>query len=87
MCDRVGDRILRSSTKWVHTRGAFSPDRAQKYAYIADCTNDQIHIPDRATGVTLSSFGRPGQAAGDISSPHTLAVDLEGQYLRRGITK
>jgi DNA-binding beta-propeller fold protein YncE len=57
---------------------AFSADQAQKFAYVADCTNDQVHILDRATGVTLSNFGRPGQAAGDISSPHGIAVDSKG---------
>lgn len=57
---------------------AFSPDPEQKYAYIADCTNDQVHIVDRATGVTLSSFGRPGQGAGQISSPHGIATDSKG---------
>jgi DNA-binding beta-propeller fold protein YncE len=57
---------------------AFSPDHEQKYAYIADCTNDQVHIVDRATGVTLSNFGRPGQGAGYISSPHGIATDSKG---------
>ena len=57
---------------------AFSADQAQKFAYVADCTNDQVHILDRATGVTLSNLGRPGQAAGDISSPHGIAVDSKG---------
>jgi DNA-binding beta-propeller fold protein YncE len=56
----------------------FSPDAQQKFAYVADCTNDQIHILDRATGETLTNYGRPGQAAGDISSPHAIAVDSKG---------
>jgi DNA-binding beta-propeller fold protein YncE len=56
----------------------FSPDAQQKYAYVADCTNDQVHILDRATGETLTNYGRPGQAAGDISSPHAIAVDSKG---------
>lgn len=57
---------------------AFSPDPNQKYLYISDCTNDEVHIVDRATGATLSSFGRAGQASGDISSPHNLATDSKG---------
>jgi len=57
---------------------AFSSDPQQQYAYIADCSNDQVHIVDRATGVTLSNFGRPGQASGDISSPHGIEVDSRG---------
>lgn len=56
----------------------FSPDAQQRFAYVADCTNDQVHILDRVTGETLTNYGRPGQAAGDISSPHAIAVDSKG---------
>ena len=56
----------------------FSPDPAQKFAYIADCSNDEVHIMDRATGKELSNFGRPGHGGGYISSPHSLAVDSKG---------
>ena len=63
---------------------AFSPDPIQKFAYVSDCSNDEIHILDRATGITLSSFGRPGQAAGDISSPHSIAVDSNGNVYVAG---
>lgn len=93
--DKMGGykRSIPSVSSWgtPHYKGpggacdaAFSPDPDQKYLYISDCTNDEIHIVDRATGVTLSSFGRPGQAAGDISSPHNLATDSKGNIYVAG---
>jgi DNA-binding beta-propeller fold protein YncE len=52
--------------------------------YISDCSNDEIHIVDRATGVTLGNIGHPGQAAGDISSPHSIAIDSKGNLYVAG---
>jgi NHL repeat len=57
---------------------AFSPDLAQKFAYVGDCTDDEVRILDRATGRALSSFSRQGLYAGQIASPHTLAADSKG---------
>jgi hypothetical protein len=54
---------------WV----SFSPDPAQKFIYVGDCTDDEIRILDRTTGQVLSSFGRPG-----YYGPHTIAVDSKG---------
>jgi DNA-binding beta-propeller fold protein YncE len=56
----------------------FSPDQAQKYMYIANGRNEQIHILDHATGKILSSFGRPGHQVGEFDHAHTLAVDSKG---------
>jgi NHL repeat len=68
----------------------FSPDQSQTFAYVADCTDDEVRILDRATGQALSSFGRSGHQAGQMASVHTLAVDSKGniytaetQYGRR----
>jgi DNA-binding beta-propeller fold protein YncE len=80
-----------SSTGGPHYKGpggtcwvSFSRDLAQKLMYISDCSNDEIHIVDRATGVTLANIGHPGQAAGDISSPHSIAIDSKGNLYVAG---
>jgi DNA-binding beta-propeller fold protein YncE len=56
----------------------FSPDAAQKYMYIANGRNEQIHILNHASGQVLASFGRPGHQAGEFDHAHTLAVDSKG---------
>jgi len=56
----------------------FSPDAAQKYMYVADGRNEQIHILDHSTGKILGSFGRPGHQVGEFTHAHTLAVDSKG---------
>ena len=56
----------------------FSPDRDQKYMYVANGRNEQIHILDHASGRILGSFGRPGHQAGEFDHAHTLAVDSKG---------
>jgi DNA-binding beta-propeller fold protein YncE len=56
----------------------FSPDKAQKYMYVANGRNEQIHILDHATGRILGSFGRPGHQVGEFDHAHTLAVDSKG---------
>ena len=44
----------------------FSEDPEQKYLYVADGTNSEMHILLRNTGETLASFGRPGRQNGAI---------------------
>jgi DNA-binding beta-propeller fold protein YncE len=56
----------------------FSPDRDQKYLYVANGRNEMIHILDHATGQILASFGRPGHQVGEFDHAHTLAVDSKG---------
>lgn len=56
----------------------FSPDPAQKYMYVANGRNEQIHILDHASGRVLASFGRPGHQVGEFDHAHTLAVDSKG---------
>jgi DNA-binding beta-propeller fold protein YncE len=60
---------------------AFSPDPAQKFAYVGNCADDEIRILDRATGKALSSFGRPGNQVGELMDPHSLAVDSKGNII------
>jgi DNA-binding beta-propeller fold protein YncE len=65
------------SACWVD----FSPDRAQKYIYVADCGDEEIRVLDHATGQTLSVFGRPGHQAGEFENLHSLSVDPKGNII------
>jgi DNA-binding beta-propeller fold protein YncE len=62
------------TTWWI----GFSPDREQRYMYVADGGDEQVKILDRASGEILSSFGRPGHQIGEFTHAHTLAVDSKG---------
>ncbi len=64
----------RSTAWWT----AFSPDREQKYLYVMNGCNEQVHILDHASGTILSSFGRPGHQLGSFTHGHSLAVDSGG---------
>ena len=64
----------RGTAWWV----AFSPDPEQKYMYVMNGRNEQVHILDHASGKILSSFGRPGHQLGNFTHGHTIAVDSKG---------
>ncbi len=55
-----------------------SEDAAQRYLLIADGTNNEVRIVERATGEKIGSFGRPGRQAGDFHWVHNIAIDSEG---------
>lgn len=57
---------------------AFSPDEDQRYLYVMDGRNEQVHILDHASGEILSSFGRAGHQVGHFDYGHSLAVDSLG---------
>jgi len=94
VCDRVNNRyqvfqkdgafvseiILEPRTRFVGSVWdiGFSEDTAQKYLYVADGTNSEIHILLRKTGETLASFGRSGRQNGQFHWLHTMAVDSKG---------
>jgi len=74
---RTGTSTLpdpRGTAWWV----AFSPDPEQKYMYVMNGRNEQVHILDHDRGVILSSFGRPGHQLGCFTHGHTMAVDSQG---------
>jgi DNA-binding beta-propeller fold protein YncE len=74
---RTGTPILpdpRGTAWWV----AFSPDQEQKYLYVLNGRNEEVHILDHASGAILSSFGRPGHQLGQFTHGHTMAVDSKG---------
>jgi DNA-binding beta-propeller fold protein YncE len=59
----------------------FSPEKSQKYMYVADCGDEEIRVLDHATGRTLDVFGRPGHQAGEFENLHSLAVDSKGDII------
>jgi DNA-binding beta-propeller fold protein YncE len=94
VCDRVNDRIqvfhpdgsfikemfiaketLGSGSVWEI---AFSKDAQQKYIYLADGENDQVHILDRDTLEVLTSFGDGGRSPGEFYGVHSIATDSKG---------
>jgi hypothetical protein len=72
-----------NSENTVGTAGAigFSPDPAQTFMYMADGSDNVIHIVDRATGKVLAQFGRPGNQPGDLTDPHSIAVNSKGDII------
>ena len=62
------------SAVWI----GFSRDPEQKFMYVINQDNEKIDILDRATGKTLSSFGRVGRQPGEFTYAHFLAVDSKG---------
>jgi DNA-binding beta-propeller fold protein YncE len=94
VCDRTNDRlqIFRKDGSFVsehvfekNTRGTgsvydlvFSPDRAQRYLYMADGMNGEVRIVDRASKNILGRFGQNGRQAGQFTALHNIAVDRQG---------
>src|SRR5262249_16494958 len=94
VCDRNADRIqvFERSGKFVRemrvepeTMGSgsvadlvFSEDRGQKYMFIADISNNRVHVVERETGKLVSSFSRSGRMAGELKNVHNIAIDSKG---------
>jgi DNA-binding beta-propeller fold protein YncE len=57
---------------------AFSRDPQQKYLYVADGTNEKIHVLDRDTLEELTSFGDGGRQPGQFFGVHNIATDSKG---------
>ena len=57
---------------------AFSPDPQQKYMYVADGENQQVHILDRQSLEVLTSFGDGGRQPGQFYGVHSIATDAKG---------
>ena len=64
----------RGTAWWVD----FSHDAAQKFIYVMNGRNEQVHILDHASGRIVTTFGRPGHQLGNFTHGHTLAVDSKG---------
>jgi hypothetical protein len=94
VCDRVNDRvqIFKEDGTFVkevfvlkNTRGdgsaweiAFSRDKGQKYLYLADGSNERIHIFDRASMTELTAFGDGGRQPGQFYAVHSIETDSKG---------
>ncbi|MDB5676599.1 MAG: hypothetical protein JWM65_3581 [Sphingomonas bacterium] len=57
---------------------AFSPDRRQRYLYVADFGNAHILVFERATLRLIETIGAAGTAAGEFRGPHLIATDSRG---------
>jgi DNA-binding beta-propeller fold protein YncE len=56
----------------------FSPDKAQKYLYISDLTNNHVWFLDRLSGKIMGQIGSMGHNAGEFFGVHMEAVDSKG---------
>src|ERR1700716_2544439 len=94
VCDRRNDRLqvfktdgtfVKEAILYQNTLGsgsvwdvAFSKDPEQKYLYVADGENQQVHILLRSTLEVLTSFGDGGRQPGEFYGVHSIATDSKG---------
>jgi hypothetical protein len=94
VCDRVNDRIqifkedgtfVKEVFLMKNTKGdgsaweiAFSKDKDQKFMYVADGANEQVHIFDRASMNELTAFGDGGRQPGQFYAVHSIATNSKG---------
>jgi hypothetical protein len=94
VCDRVNDRIqvfqkdgtfVKEMVIEKNTLGdgavwdiAFSKDPKQTYIYLADGSNEKIHILLRDSLQELTSFGDGGRQPGEFYAVHSIATDSKG---------
>jgi hypothetical protein len=57
---------------------AFSPDKAQKFLYISDLTNNHIWFLNREDGKVVGQMGSLGENGGQWFGLHMIAVDSRG---------
>ena len=94
VCDRTNNRIQVFKTDGTYlqqyvvkpgTRGdgavweiAFSRDPAQKFLYISDGANENIHVFDRKSMKELYWFGGGGRGPGQFYAVHSIVTDSKG---------
>jgi hypothetical protein len=94
VCDRTNDRIqvfkfdgtfVKQYVMEPNTKGdgsvweiAFSKDPKQKFMYIADGSNEKIHVYDRQSMKELYSFGGGGRIPGQFYAVHSIVTDSKG---------
>lgn len=71
----VRSRTLSAGSTWEI---AFSPDAEQRFMYIADGMNRQVHVMDRASLEVLYSFGDGGRQPGQFYGVHSIETDSQG---------
>lgn len=57
---------------------AFSPDKEQRFLYVADYGNSHIAVVDRKSMTILYQFGERSVKPGDFQGIHNMAVDSKG---------
>ncbi len=57
---------------------AFSPDRKQRYLYVADFGNSRLLMFDRTSLRLVQAIGKSGTGPGEFLSPHLIATDSRG---------
>src|SRR3989475_10495933 len=57
---------------------AFSPDKAQKYLFISDLTNNHIWFINREDGKGVGQLGSMGESGGDVLAVHMNSTDARG---------
>ncbi len=93
VCDKANNRIqvfktdgtfvkqgvVAPGTKGGSVYGiAFSRDKDQKYAYVADGMNEKVWILDRQSLQTVGSFGFGSHAGGGFTEAFSIVTDLQG---------
>lgn len=94
VCDRQNDRVqvFRHDgtfvTEWFYDRATLGsgsvwdlgmwPDGPQSFLFIADGSNNEVRVIERATGGVLGTFGRSGRQAGQFHWIHNIALDSHG---------
>lgn len=92
--DRMANRIqvttkqgkfIKEFTLATYTTGggstggvAFSPDKAQRFLFISDLSNNHIWFLDREEGTVVGKLGTMSQEGGDFMGLHMIAVDSKG---------
>jgi DNA-binding beta-propeller fold protein YncE len=56
----------------------FSPDKAQRFLYISDLTNNHIYFLNREDGKIVGQMGSMGENGGEFFGLHMIAVDSKG---------
>ncbi len=94
LADRGGNRIHVTDkqgnfkkeikmAEWTGVGGStggvmFSPDKAQKFLYISDLTNNHVWFLNRDDGKIVGQIGSMGHNAGEFFGVHMEAVDSKG---------
>ena len=90
VCDRANDRIqlfkkdgsfVKEQTVMPKTLRegavgdiAFSRDAVQRFLYVADGMNNQVHVFDRQSLALVASFGEGGRVPGEFFALHSIAT-------------
>src|SRR5439155_23082931 len=94
VCDRTNDRIQVFKTDGTFVKEVFvekntlvdgstfdialSKDPQQRYLYVADGSNQKIHVIQRDNLELLTSFGDGGRQPGEFYGVHSIATDSKG---------